>query len=385
MKELIAVIIPAGGSGERLGAHLPKALVQVAGKPLIQLAVEAMSPIADVIVVAAPAGFESEFAGILGDEIKIVTGGDSRSASVKSALALLSGDTQYVLIHDAARALATSELASRVLAQLIAGEVGVVPTMSVIDTIKIVNSDGYVLSTPERSSLQSAQTPQGFNYKTLASVHAASHNHTDDASALEAAGHKVKVIQGEERAFKITNPGDLTLATSYLIGDADLQAMRVGVGTDAHAFSTDPSRPLALAGLIWPDEVGVEGHSDGDVAAHAICDALLSAANLGDLGSNFGTSRPEYAGASGATLLRETLELVNRTGYTINNVSVQIVGNRPKIGARRAEAIAALSEALGGARVSVSATTTDGLGFTGAGKGLSAIATALIVAPTDRN
>ena len=130
--------------------------------------------------------------------------------------------------------------------------------------------------------------------------------------------------------------------------------------------------------MEWPGEIGVDGHSDGDVAAHAICDALLSAAQCGDLGSNFGTSSPEYAGASGATLLQETLQIITSAGYSISNVSVQIVGNRPKIGPRRAEAIDAISSALNDAAVSISATTTDGLGFTGEGKGLSAIATALI-------
>ena len=130
---------------------------------------------------------------------------------------------------------------------------------------------------------------------------------------------------------------------------------------------------------MWDGEIGVDGHSDGDVAAHAICDALLSAANLGDLGSNFGVSDPKYAGASGETLLTETFNKVSAAGFKIENVSVQIVGNRPKIGKRRAEAIDAISHSLAGAAVSVSATSTDGLGFTGEGKGLSAIATALIV------
>ena len=131
--------------------------------------------------------------------------------------------------------------------------------------------------------------------------------------------------------------------------------------------------------MLWDNEIGVDGHSDGDVAAHAICDALFAAANIGDLGSNFGTSKPEYAGASGEKLLGEAFNLVRAAGFEIQNVAVQIVGNRPKIGPRRIDAIAKISKVLGGSQVSVSATTTDGLGLTGEGKGIGAIATALIV------
>lgn len=149
-----------------------------------------------------------------------------------------------------------------------------------------------------------------------------------------------------------------------------------GIGFDAHKFST--TKPMHLAGLMWPDEFGIEGHSDGDVAAHAICDALLSAAHLGDLGSVFGTSDPKWAGASGTSLLQEVFALLTNAGYEIQNVSVQIIGNRPKVGARRSEAERALSEAIGGASLSLSATTTDGLGFTGKGEGIAAIASALI-------
>jgi len=369
---MIAAIIAAGGSGERFGASIPKALIQLGDRTLLEHSISALSSVADEIVVSAPAGYEDQIRALVGTEITVVTGGATRSESVRLGLAAISG-ADFVLVHDAARALASRELASRVVAALKAGDVAVIPALPEVDTVKVIDAQGYVSSTPDRASLRRVQTPQGFTYSVLKKAHEAAGDATDDAALVAHAGHKVRVIDGEERALKITTPQDLATALQFM-GNA--QSFSTGVGVDAHAFGQ--GRELWLAGLHWPDEVGVEGHSDGDVAAHAICDALFAATGLGDLGSNFGTSRPEYAGASGAQLLKETYLLISNAGFSISHVSVQVIGNRPRIGARRVEAIATISAALGGAEVAILATTTDGMGLTGEGKGIAAIASALV-------
>jgi len=370
---MIAAIVAAAGSGERFGASIPKALINLGDRTLLEHAISSLSAVADQIVVTAPAGFEDQIRALVGSDITVVTGGATRSDSVRAGLAVIQG-ADFVLVHDAARALATRELAASVVAALRGGDVAVVPALPVVDTLQNVDASGYVVTAVDRTPLRRIQTPQGFSFSVLKSIHESASDATDDSTLALDAGYKVRVVEGEERALKITTPSDLATALTFL-GEAT--TFSTGVGVDAHAFAE--GRQLWLAGLDWPDEVGVEGHSDGDVAAHAICDALFAATGLGDLGSNFGTSRPEYAGASGVTLLKETFILISNAGYSISHVSVQIIGNRPRIGARRAEAISTLSQALGGAEVAILATTTDGMGLTGEGKGIAAIASALVI------
>ena len=372
-----AAIIAGAGMGHRLGAQIPKALIQIQGITLLERAFISLSKVVDEIIITAPEGYEEQFKAIVGQSAEVITGGVLRSDSIRVALKALSPSVESVLIHDAARALASSALATRVLSDVQSGQSAVIPVLKVIDTIKEIDRDGFVRATPDRSSLVAAQTPQGFNRQVLERAHSASDDATDDAALVEAIGVKVKTIEGEASAFKITTKEDIGQAL-LLLNPID-RNFKVGLGVDAHAFSSDQDRKLWLAGLLWPEQVGVDGYSDGDVAAHAICDALFSAARLGDLGSNFGVDDPKYQGASGETLLKEALEKITSAGYEIGNVSVQIVCNKPKIGPRRAEAIKALSKALGGAEVSVSATSTDGLGFTGQGLGISALATALLI------
>jgi len=368
-----AAIIAAAGSGERFGAQIPKALILLGDRTLLEHAIAALAPVATQIIVTAPAGYENQIRTLIGDGIEVITGGATRSDSVRNGLALVDAEIDFVLVHDAARALATTQLAQEVLAQLVSGEKAVIPGLAEIDTVKSIDESGYVIATPDRSTLRRVQTPQGFSRELLVKAHASKNDATDDGALVETIGAKVKIIQGEERALKITTPTDLAIALSYLGNASDF---RSGVGVDAHTFAL--GKPLWLAGIMWPEENGVEGHSDGDVAAHAICDALFAASGLGDLGSNFGVNRPEYAGASGAKLLNETLVMITEAGYKISHVSVQVIANRPKLGTRRIEAIAALSKALGGASVALLATTTDGMGLTGEGKGIAAIASAAI-------
>lgn len=391
----IAVIVVAAGSGTRLAAGLPKAFVGIDEHSMLRHALARVfeGPHAQVVIVA-PEGREGDAltdaiaaSGDLRDLVSVVIGGASRQASVAAGLDALWGDVEVVLVHDAARALTPPVVFERVIAAVDAGVAGAIPVLPVIDTIKRVEGDRIVAAV-DRSELSAAQTPQGFRRDLLeAAYRSAGHEFTDDAALMAAAGHSVSVVEGDALAFKITTAADLERARSIVARHPLGPSMahlenpspvpRVGIGTDVHAFGGEGS--LWLAGLEWPGETALSGHSDGDAVAHAIVDALLSAAGLGDIGTHFGTDHPEYAGAHADAFLSRTVGLLGEAGWRVGNVAVQVQANRPRFAARRAEAEAVLSAALEGASVSVSATTTDGLGYTGRGEGVSAFAMALVV------
>ncbi|MCU1472123.1 MAG: 2-C-methyl-D-erythritol 2,4-cyclodiphosphate synthase [Amnibacterium sp.] len=363
----------------RLGLGVPKALVPLAGRSILDLSLDAVlgADVQAVVVVAPPAHRRAVDAVVRArpadPPIRIVEGGPTRQASVAAALPLV--DDDVVLVHDAARPLTPSSLFDAVRAAVVTSGAGIVPALRPADTVKRVAVDGAVLETLDRATLAAVQTPQGFPAELLRAAYATTHReHTDDASLYAAAGNEVRVIDGEASAFKITTLWDLRRAEQLL---APAPVIRTGIGIDAHAF--DPDRPLRLGGLEWPGEAGLAGHSDADAVCHAVADALLSAAGLGDLGSRFGVDRPEEQDRAGLDFVRRTAALLAEAGWRPLNVAVQVVGDRPRIASRRAEIEAAIGDALG-APVAVSGTTTDGLGFPGRGEGIAAIATALVEA-----
>lgn len=377
----IAVVVVAAGRGERLGASKPKAFVDLVGKPLLTHAIENIISLPGLahLVIAVPEAHLQEAREVVGElassqefSCDVVVGGATRQASIANALSVLSDQAQIVLVHDAARALAPMSLFERVAGAVRADGLSSVPVMRVADTIKRIDGE-IVKETLDRDYLRAAQTPQGFVASQLIAAYAAAKiEYTDDAALMQAAGHDVRLIEGDERAFKITTAEDLAAAQLRFES-----IYRSGIGTDVHRFTDDVAKPLYLGTVLWSGERGLDGHSDGDAVSHAIVDALLSAAGLGDIGSNFGVDRPEFSGANGKVFLEGALALVENAGFKVQNVAVQIIANRPKVSPHR-EAVEAALTIIIGAPVSLSATTTDGLGFLGNSEGVAAVATALI-------
>lgn len=381
----VAVVLVAAGSGRRLGLQTPKAFVQVGSRTLVEWALKALEQLSKPVevVIVVPEGCETysfRYDKRRFVKIHLVKGRQTRQESVKCGLAVLPAEKDIVLIHDVARCFTPGSVFERVIEATYAFQCGVVPGLAVVDTLKRVEQISSeekrlrVVGDQDRQVLHIAQTPQGFPYNELKRAYDEANDiYTDDAGVFLAAGGDVQCVEGSHQAFKITTPEDLERAR-YMVGNTP--SFRTGFGSDTHGF--DEQAPLWLAGLYWENEPGLSGHSDGDVVAHAITDALLSAAQMGDIGEVFGTDRPEYANAAGKVFLTQTRNMLSEAGFSIVNVSVQIVGNAPCFAPRRVQAQDKLSDVLG-APVSITATTTDGLGLWGRSEGVSAFASALIL------
>lgn len=375
-----AAIITAAGSGSRLGFGIPKALVPVDGVPMVVAAVALFADF-DVVIVTAPEGFESTFEDLLNSSaeqnftptVSVVVGGATRAESIARALTIVPTAAEYILVHDAARPFTPASVIEKVMVALANGAAAVVPVEPVTDSLKRV-ADGVVTEHLDRNEFARAQTPQGFRAKVLRDAYEQAAREgelasaTDDVTLVAASGATVTVVAGDVRNRKITTAEDLRDSTRNV-------STRAGFATDAHAFAT--SGELALAGLVWPEHFALVGHSDGDAAIHALCDAFLSAAGLGDLGAHFGTSRPEWKGAASVRLLEHTMKLLADAGWQVASAQVQIIGNQPRFATRRDEAQDLLTSIVG-TPVFISATTTDGLGFTGRGEGIAATAMVLV-------
>ena len=311
-----------------------------------------------------------------------VEGGDTRQASVARGLAALPSHTTLVGIHDGARPLVRAEDVTAVIAA--AAEMGgAALAVPVKDTLKRTDQNGYILDTPDRANLWRVQTPQVFDRAALCAAMeqalAEGWDFTDDCQLMERAGHPVRLVTGLDTNLKLTTPEDIRLAQAILSIDKEDKGMRIGHGYDVHKLVEE--RPLILGGVTIPYEKGLLGHSDADVLTHAVMDALLGAAALGDIGKLFPDNDPTYKGADSVVLLQHVVQRIAEEGYTIGNIDATILCQRPKLAPHIPQMREILATACGvdTACVSVKATTEEGLGFTGSGEGIAAHCVCLLV------
>ncbi len=384
----VAAVIVAAGRGLRAGADMPKQFRQIGGAPMIRRSLlmfvehAKVGAVQTVIHQDDVAMFQSSVAGL--DVLPPVFGGATRQNSVRAGLeALAPRQPDIVLIHDAARPYASAALVSRAIAAAERSGAAI-PALPVTDTVKTVDAAGLVDQTLDRNTLRLVQTPQSFAFPALLEAHrraaaAGRNDFTDDAALAEWAGLKVSVFEGEPGNIKITNAGDFVRAEA--IQFAVLGDVRIGTGIDVHAFG--PGDHVTLGGIRIAHDRALIGHSDADVALHALTDAILGALAEGDIGSHFPPSDSQWRNASSDRFLAFAVERVSARGGRIAHLDLTLVCEAPRIGTHR-DAMRAKIAALAGiaiARVAVKATTSEKLGFTGRGEGIAAYATATVRLP----
>ena len=377
-----SAVVVAAGAGLRAGPGEPKVWRSLGGRPIIRWSVEGLlsAGAREVVVVVARdrlAAVDEALAGLEG--WKAVTGGRTRADSVQAGLAALGGGrTQPVLVHDAARPFVTREHVERLLAALDVAD-GAVPALPVPDTLK--RGDGLVDETVSREGLWRAQTPQAFRFGRLKAAYRrwpANEEPTDDASVMERAGGHVALTPGDPMLMKLTYPDDFRIAEQLA---SARRIVRAGLGIDAHRFG--PGDVVWLCGIRIEHELGLVGHSDADAGLHALTDAILGAIGEGDIGEHFPPSDPRWKGASSDQFLRHAVSLVARQGGRILNADLTLVCERPKVKPHRQAMRERIAELLQIPlhRVSVKATTTEGMGFTGREEGLMAQAVVSVETP----
>ncbi|MBE0413448.1 bifunctional 2-C-methyl-D-erythritol 4-phosphate cytidylyltransferase/2-C-methyl-D-erythritol 2,4-cyclodiphosphate synthase [Yoonia sp.] len=374
-----AAIIVAAGRGTRAGGDLPKQWQRLGDRCVAAHAMQAFAAhpgIDQLILVLHPDDVDSDL-WPRDPVASIVTGGATRRMSVLAGLHAAAGRADRVLIHDAARPLVTAAIIDRVLAAL-DSHAGAAPAVAVTDTLWHGQND-HVTGLQDRSGLYRAQTPQGFHLVPLLAAHRANTDDaTDDVAVARAAGLDVAIVAGDEENIKITTPGDFARASKLMGLQMDI---RCGNGYDVHRFG--PGDHVWLCGVKLPHDRSLQGHSDADVGMHAITDAIYGALGMGDIGQHFPPSDPQWKGAASHIFLEHAVALATEQGYRISNTDCTLICETPKIGPHQAAMKTALAQIMGLAadRISVKATTSERLGFTGRGEGIAAQATVTLVKP----
>lgn len=369
-----AAIIVAAGRGRRAGGEIPKQWQSLAGRPVLAHTLDAFAGLRRVLVIHPEDRARAE---ALAGDVLLVEGADTRAGSVRNALESLAGsDVTRVLIHDGARPLVSPALIARIAAALDHGPAAA-PALAVTDALWRGEA-GVVSGTQSREGLWRAQTPQGFRLAEILAAHRAHPGEAaDDVEVARAAGLPVAIVPGEEDNIKLTFPGDFARAEAILKGRG--MEIRLGNGFDVHAFTEGDH--VWLCGVKVPHDKALLGHSDADVGMHALTDAIYGALAQGDIGRHFPPSDPQWKGAESHIFLRHAIEIAREMGFALSNCDVTLICERPKVGPH-AEAMRRALAAIMGVevhRVSVKATTSERLGFTGREEGIAAIATATLV------